>query len=280
MSELGMTLAETFVIGKQLLNENCIENANLDAWYLFEYVFHINKTQYYMDSKKKINEVDYNKYIELIKIRGNNRPLQYITGIQEFMGFEFIVNEDVLIPRQDTEILVEEVLKVATKKAVLDMCTGSSCVITSLAKLCKLKKAVGVDISENALKVAQKNIENNHVNVELIQSNLFDKVTGRYDIIVSNPPYIPTKVIDELMPEVKEHEPILALDGMEDGLYFYKEIIGQAKKYLERQGSIFFEIGYDQGNQVKQMLDNANFSNIRVIKDLAGLDRVVCADNG
>lgn len=277
MSDLNITLAQTFELGKKLLNENEIPDANLDAWYLMEHVFHVNKAQYYINAEKKIKEPLYQKYIELIKMRATKYPLQYIIGTQEFMGLNFIVNEDVLIPRQDTEILVEEVMKYATGKSVLDMCTGSSCIITSLAILCKLKKAVGVDVSKKALEIAKKNVQNHNVDVELIHSDLFEQVTGKYDIIVSNPPYIPSKVIDGLMPEVKDHEPILALDGMEDGLYFYTKIIDQAKIYLEKKGLIFFEIGHDQGIQVKDLLEESGFVDIKVIQDYAGLDRVVCA---
>lgn len=277
MSDLNITLAQTFELGKKLLNESEIPDANLDAWYLMEHVFHVNKAQYYINADKKINETLYHKYLDLIKMRISKCPLQYIIGTQEFMGLDFIVNEHVLIPRQDTEILVEEVMKYATDKSVLDMCTGTSCIITSLAKLCNLKKALGVDVSEKALEIAHKNVAFHKVDVQLIHSDLFENITGKYDIIVSNPPYIPTKVIEGLMPEVKDHEPILALDGMEDGLYFYNKIIKQAETYLEEKGSIFFEIGHDQGSQVRDILEDCGFVDIEVIKDYAGLDRVVCA---
>lgn len=269
------TLAEVLQSGKCILSGNNIEEAEIDAWYLMEYVFHISRVDYLLESNKEINEIDYEKYIACIEQRAKHIPLQHIIGVTEFMGLEFFVNENVLIPRQDTECLVEEVMKVASHKSVLDMCTGSGCIITSLSKLCNLKEAVGVDISEKALEVAKKNIEKHSVNVELIESNLFDKIERRFDIIVSNPPYIKSHIIENLMPEVREHEPILALDGMEDGLYFYKKIIKDAKDYLTEHGMIFFEIGHDQGREVKDLLEASNFSSIKIIKDLAGLDRVV-----
>lgn len=277
MNNGGITLAKTYQIGKQMLNDKKIPDADFDAFYLMEHIFHINKVEYYMNTERLVKESDFNRYISFIEERASNKPLQYIIGKQEFMGLTFYVNEHVLIPRQDTETLVEQVMKVAENKSVLDMCTGTGCIITSLEKLCNLRKAVGVDISTNALEVARKNVESNQANVELLESDLFENVTGKYDIIVSNPPYIKTKEIKELMPEVKNYEPVLALDGMEDGLYFYRKIIKNTSNYLEKNGKLFFEIGYDQGNEVALLLEEAFFSNVQIIKDLAGLDRVIYA---
>ena len=158
---------------------------------------------------------------------------------------------------------------------ILDMCTGSGCILLSLLKLGKDLKGVGVDVSEEALNVAKKNQENLQVEASFVQSNLFEHVEGTFDIIVSNPPYIKTEVIEELKEEVKLHDPRLALDGKEDGLYFYREIIKEAPLYLKKNGRLFFEIGHDQGADVKTLMEVANFTEIEVKKDLAGLDRVV-----
>jgi release factor glutamine methyltransferase len=191
------------------------------------------------------------------------------------MGLNFKVSNEVLIPRQDTEILVQEVLKASNGKTVLDMCTGSGCIIISLDKLGNIKSGTGVDISVSALKIANENNTRLEANVQFMQSNLFEQVQGKYDIIVSNPPYIPTSDIETLMEEVKDHEPSIALDGKEDGLYFYRRILSEVADYINPGGFIFFEIGCDQGVAVSLLLKEKGFRDIRIIKDLAGLDRVV-----
>jgi release factor glutamine methyltransferase len=272
-----ITLEIALTTGIKALEEAKIEEAKLDAWYLLEYYFHITRAEYLMYPEREITNLQMKEYESLINTRSNNIPLQHITGEQEFMGLNFMVSPAVLIPRQDTEVLVEEVMKVAQNKDVLDLCTGSSCIITSLAKLCTLNKAVGTDISEEALKIARKNINNHHVNVTLLQGDLFESVRDTFDIIVSNPPYIPTRDIEELMPEVKNHEPYIALDGKEDGLYFYRRIIKESLEYLRSDGQIYFEIGYDQGPSIANLLDDSGYKDVRIIKDLAGLDRVVSA---
>lgn len=261
--------------GTEKLRKAGIHDASIDAFYLFEYIFQISRLDYLLNKQKTIDNELYNKYISAINKRTSHVPLQHIIGCQEFMGLPFCVNENVLIPRQDTEVLVEEILFHAKEKSILDMCTGSGCIICSLAKLGNVKQAVGVDISEKALEIAAQNIKNLDVDVLLIQSDLFEHVEGRYDIIVSNPPYIESCEISKLDPEVRFHEPIIALDGMEDGLYFYREIIKHAPDYLTDNGKLFFEIGYNQGNAVMDLLENAGFSQIKLSKDLAGKDRVV-----
>lgn len=269
------TYGEMLLYGKEYLKQHDIADADVDSWYLLAHVCGLNRAEYLLRRDEIVAEEDYKLYTRLLKKRGAHIPLQLITGIQEFMGLEFHVTSDVLIPRQDTENLVLEVLKLCEGKTVLDMCTGSGCIIVSLAKLGSLKKAVGVDISEKALRIALKNAEQHKVNVEFIESNLFTNVEGMYDIIVSNPPYIPTKDIDQLMVEVKDHEPIIALDGDKDGLSFYKRIGNEINKYLAPKGYIFLEIGYDQGLAVTEILENAGIEDIKVVKDLSGLDRVV-----
>lgn len=271
------TYKELLQSAQRILQEKQITDANVDAWLLLSHVFGINRTDYLLHSDKTVDDADSKRYMELVDLRASHIPLQHITGTQEFMGIEFCVTPDVLIPRQDTEILVEEVLKICNGKTVLDMCTGSGCIIISTAKLGKPDKTVGVDISEKALKVAAKNAMRNNVRIEFIYSNLFENVEGYYDIIVSNPPYIPTQVIHDLMPEVKNHEPILALDGDEDGLSFYRRIAVESKKYLNREGKLLFEIGYDQGNKVRDILISEGYTDIIIKKDLSGLDRVVTA---
>lgn len=278
---MRMTLEELLRQGEEILKAAGIEEAALDAWYLLEYICHMDKVYYLLHKKEIIEEKLQAAYEDVIRKRAERIPLQHITHEQEFMGYSFYVNENVLIPRQDTEILVERILSDQKRNAeresisVLDVCTGSGCIIISLAKEMPLKKAAAVDISKEALEVAKKNCEQLDVLVELKQSDLFEAVTEQYDVIVSNPPYIESREIEELMPEVKNHEPLLALDGKEDGLYFYRKIIEESTKYLKDNGSLYFEIGYNQGAAVKQMMDDAGFLDVKVEKDLAGLDRIV-----
>ncbi len=270
-----LTLEQVLREGKEVLNSASIEEADLDAWYLLEYCFGVTRATYYMNMSAEADELKYKDYVSLLKLRCDRIPLSQITHSRDFYGFEFYVNENVLTPRQETEILVEEALKICENKSVLDVCTGSGCIIITLSKCAHLTKACGVDISEKALEVANKNKELLEADVMLLQSDLFSNVTGTFDVIVSNPPYIPTKDIDDLMPEVRLHEPMLALDGTEDGLEFYRRIIHASHQYLNAQGTIIFEIGYDQGEAVSELLTNAGYIDVKVIKDLTGRDRVV-----
>lgn len=271
------TLQELLEAGRKQLKNAGISEYELDAWYLLQHVTKVSRTGFLCDRNAPVSEEQEKRYTELIGRRAERIPLQQLTGEQEFMGLTFAVNEHVLIPRQDTEVLVEEagrLLKQMPSARVLDMCTGSGCIIISLAKLYGAETAVGVDVSEEALKVAKRNAEYHEVNVRLTQSDLFQEVTGTFDIIVSNPPYIRTAVIATLEPEVREHEPMLALDGMEDGLHFYRRITEEAGKYLASGGYLIFEIGHDQGKDVSELMSEHGCRDVRVIKDLAGLDRV------
>ncbi len=270
------TYKELLQTARGILKQHEIADTDVDSWYLLAHVFGIKRTDYLLHGDETAPEDSSNRYIELVMKRAEHIPLQHITGTQEFMGLEFDVSENVLIPRQDTEILVEEVLKVCDNQSVLDMCTGSGCIIVSLAKLGKLQKAIGVDISTKALEVAIKNAHKHMVEIEYLHSDLFDKVEGSYDIIVSNPPYIPTEEIGRLMPEVKNHEPLGALDGSADGLLFYRKIAA-AQNYLRKDGFLFLEIGHDQGEAVKHILHKEGFADVTIKKDLSGLDRVVIA---
>lgn len=271
-----MTHREILEKGKAILESSGItEHAN-DAWLLFEFAFNINRTMYFVKNIEEADEDIAYKYFDYIDRRAKHEPLQYITGSTCFMGLDFKVTPDVLIPRFDTEVLLENVMKHIKKEdRVLDICTGSGCIAISLAKLtgCSVTAA---DISEKALLVAEDNNISNGTNVIFIQSDMFKNVTGCFDYIVSNPPYIRTADIYELDTEVKDNEPFLALDGHEDGLAFYRILAKEAGKYLKASGGIFLEIGYDQGEAVSELLRENNFDNISMIKDLAGLDRVVC----
>lgn len=270
-----MTLKTLLEQGAKQLRDGQIADADIDAMYLLEHVFSIKRMDFLMNPKREVSEEEKERYLQVISRRASHVPLQHIIGSQEFMGFDFIVNEHVLIPRQDTEVLVEEVAKIANGKQVLDVCTGSGCIILSLCKMCQLTKAVGLDLSTEALQVARENGKRLECDVTFLESDLFDKVTGKYDIIVSNPPYIETKVIEGLMEEVREHEPYMALDGGVDGLDFYRSIVEKSVEYLNDGGYLCFEIGYNQGEAVVSLMEKKGFTNCRIVKDLAGLDRVV-----
>lgn len=227
-------------------------------------------------TKKECSLREYSKYMQIISKRVAGIPYAYIVGHKEFMRLDFEVNKNVLIPRDDTEILVEEVIKL-NRKRILDMCTGSGCIAISLAKYIKDAEVDAADISEKALTIAEVNAKKNGVDVKFIKSNLFENITDRYDVIASNPPYIRTEDLKSLQEEVK-NEPIKALDGGVTGLYFYKNIISNAQKYLNEDGVLAFEIGYNQAIDVSNLLKENGYKNIEVIKDLAGNDRVVKAE--
>lgn len=348
--------ADVLNYGKKILKNAGIVEADLDAWYLFEQIFGISRAQYFLCARENIvgstaqkiavqeqhgdllesgNALEcaelwlkekLSAYEHALKKRAARIPLQQIIGQQEFMGLSFFVNEHVLIPRQDTETLVELVLQEQKDKdiSILDMCTGSGCIAVSLKKLGGYAHVEGADISEEALKVAKRNseeiLENNDVNNDAVnsrteqiqnctnltnnqnkqdnseermvsevrrvsqtgvtfrRSDMFSSFRGteQFDVIVSNPPYIPSAVIEELEPEVRDHEPRGALDGTADGLYFYRILAEECAKHLTPGGHVYFEIGYDQGAAVKELLDIHGFKDTRVIQDLTGKDRVVC----
>ena len=348
--------ADVLNYGKKILKNAGIVEADLDAWYLFEQSFGISRAQYFLCARENIVGSTAQKiavqeqhgdllesgnalecaelwlkeklsvYESALKKRAARIPLQQIIGQQEFMGLTFFVNDHVLIPRQDTETLVELVLQEQKDKdiSILDMCTGSGCIAVSLKKLGGYAHVEGADISEESLKVAKRNseeiLENNDVNNDAVSSrteqiqnctnltnnqnkqnnsakrkiseasklsqagvtfrhsDMFSNFpeTEQFDVIVSNPPYIPSAVIEELEPEVRDHEPRGALDGTADGLYFYRILAEECAKHLTPGGHVYFEIGYDQGMAVKKLLDNHGFKDTRVIQDLAGKDRVVC----
>lgn len=280
-----MTLKSLLAEGREVLTAAQIADADIDAWLLLQYVTGINRMMYLMEPDKPVSNEDTLAYHEVIARRATHYPLQYITHTQEFMGLDFYVDERVLIPRQDTEVLVEMALEfLKDGMTVLDMCTGSGCILISLASNRRLTSGLGVDLSEGALEVAQKNARTNGFDkLQWIQSSLFEAFENdldksdklQVDVIVSNPPYIESEVIPTLMPEVRAHEPMMALDGFEDGLHFYREITANAPAYLKNKGYLLFEIGYNQGEAVADLMRMTGFVNIQIKKDLAGLDRVV-----
>lgn len=264
------------------LKQNNIENSTLKAKILLANILNVKKEYLLMHSEEEIKQEDKIKYENCIKELIKGKPLQYITNKQEFMALDFYVDENVLIPQPDTEILVEKAIEIAVttqKNKILDMCTGSGCIAISLAKKINNAQIIAVDISNNALNVANKNAINNNVEnkIKFINSNMFNNIEEKFDIIVSNPPYIETETINKLGIEV-QNEPHLALDGGIDGLKFYKIIANNAFKYLNENGYLLLEIGYNQQNSVTQLLqDIGKYKNIETIKDLGGNYRVVIA---
>lgn len=283
------TFHELLTQGTQLLMNAGIEEARLDAWLLLEYTADISRAWYYAHPESEVNEEIVSEYLSLCQKRAEHIPLQHLTHQACFMGYDFYVDERVLVPRQDTEVLAEEALhqlRNMRNPRILDMCTGSGCLLLSL--LMELPDAIGtgVDISEAALAVAERNRKNLELEKRavLVQSDTFSgdyfqKNSGNtsleYDMLISNPPYIPTEDIGKLMEEVRFHDPVLALDGREDGLYFYRRITEQAGKYLKPGGWLMYEIGCEQGADVSAIMQGEGFTEVTVKKDLAGLDRVV-----
>ena len=268
--------------GTETLKRAGITEAKLDARLLLEYVCETDHSTLYAHPDREVTEAEEQKYNELLLRREKREPVAYILGKWEFMGLSFNVSKDVLIPEQDTEVLVEEALRYCEDKMrILDLCTGSGCIALSLLNYTNETHAVCTDISKAALKVAKENADSLGFGdrAEFIETDLFpDKTIGKFDVIVSNPPYIATEVIKTLAPEVKDYEPNLALDGSKDGLEFYRRIVNGAGEYLFSSGYLIMEIGYDQAEAVKALLtENGKYHDIEVIKDYAGNDRVVRA---
>ena len=295
-----MTLDNCLQQGISILQSNNISDADFDAFALLEYVTGVAKSDYFFKKGDEISDSCYERYIELIERRSKRVPLQHITNRQNFFGYDFYVDSNVLIPRQDTEVLIEKILEVieanfnveiSSDISILDMCTGSGCIAITLYKEL-IKRGFNIevtaaDISKDALMVAKKNIENllgksalNNT-FHIIESDMFSSISPskKYDIIVSNPPYIPTKDIEKLEPEVRDYDPIMALDGDIDGLRFYRRIIKESSNYLDNNGFIAFEIGYNQGDDVKSLLEEKGYKDIHIYKDLGGLDRVIIGRN-
>ena len=264
----------------EYLKEKGVPDYRLDAEYIFAHVLKVSRSFLMMQLSKEIGEKEKDEIRKMIVIRGKQRkPLQQILGEWEFYGYPFLINENVLIPRQDTEILVEQckhlLIEMETPK-ILDIGTGSGAISVTLAKELPRSEVIGVDISDEALDVARRNAElNRALNVEFKKSDIFSEIEGEFDLIVSNPPYIPLDEYENLMVEVKEHEPRLALTDNGDGYYFYEKISREAKKYLKVGGYLAFEVGYNQAEKVAEFAEDNGLSLVGIIKDYSGIERVV-----
>lgn len=277
-----MTAQEWLRYAADRLEMTQIADAGSDAWILLSHVTGMSRMDYSLNRNRILDPEESARLNEVLQKREMHIPVQQITGEAWFMGYPFRVNEHVLIPRMDTETLVEAVLKRISlvpeekngTRKVLDLCTGSGCILLSLLKEAPWLSGTGADVSPEALAVARYNAAALETEARFIESNLWENIDGQYQIIVSNPPYIVRDVIPTLDAEVKDHEPVLALDGGEDGLDFYRRIIADAHLYLAPKGLLAFEIGYDQGEALAALFKEADYRNIEILKDLAGLDRV------
>lgn len=279
-----MTFYDLLKWGENRLAATGISEAELDARYLLLEAFEMDMTHFLLKQREEVPTTDgrTREYSMAVQARESRVPLQYLIGSQEFMGLSFLVDEHVLIPRQDTETLVELVLTEnrEKEKRVLDMCTGSGCIGISLSVLGNYETVEGADISREALRVAEENNRRLSGRVAFRQSDLFGafEEQEKYDVITSNPPYIPSAVIEGLEPEVKDYEPRLALDGSADGLEFYRRLAEECPGHLNPGGKLYLEIGYDQGEAVEELLRQRGFVNRKIVKDAAGNHRVVCGE--
>lgn len=271
------TLTECRNAAADYLKKHGIEEAKNDAWILFSEITGMTRSGYYLHQQDHMDEEKRRRFFDLVKRRAEHVPVQYLLGKAWCYGNTFYVDENVLIPRLDTEVLIEEAAKrIKPGMNILDLCTGSGCVLVSLLKQ-KSITGTGSDLSEKALAVARKNLDRYNLDAELIKSDLLHDVRGVFDMIVSNPPYIPSDVVERLDPEVRDHEPRMALDGGPDGLAFYRRIIRQARRHLKTGGWLLVEIGYDEGSDVLEMLRDGGYADASVIQDYSGLDRVAAA---
>lgn len=276
------TIQELLILGKEKLDKSGNEYAKYERKILLEEVLDCNYMYMLMNGEEEVSSEQEKQYMALIEKRCTHYPLQYLLGYAHFMDYTFYVNENVLIPRNDTEVLVECANEILEHQSfshsgvrVLDLCCGSGCIGISLKLYHEQINLALSDISKEALDVTERNLSKYNTEAEVFCGDLFESFTGKADMIVSNPPYIEHRVINTLMPEVKEYEPIMALDGGTDGLDFYREIVDKAPRYLCSKGWLIFEIGYNQGNAVKSLMEQKGFCNLVVKKDYAGLDRVV-----
>lgn len=290
-----MTYREALAWGQEQLRTAEVPDFALDAGYLLEFTSGRKHIDLVLDGREQMPDALFEKYRDCVRRRAQRIPLQQITGSQAFMGLDFMVNEHVLCPRQDTETLVEEGLTIlallqsgSAKNSqanadreirLLDLCTGSGCILISLLALARGQETpihgLAADLSPEALAVARENAKRNGVSAAFVLSDLFAEIEGSFDLITANPPYIPSGQLEDLMPEVRDHEPRMALDGDEDGLAFYRRIAGQAPDYLREGGWLLMEIAFDQGQAVRQMLSDGPFEEIEIIQDLSGRDRVL-----
>ncbi len=296
---MSLLVKEMLTMGEKQLMDSDIADATRDCKILYCYMMDIPFSKIILEYQEVLQDRLCDKYFELIDRRSKGEPVQYIMGSQEFMGLEFIVNENVLIPRQDTETLVEDALEIINTGTlrgedmdvkrkewdILDLCTGSGAIGVSLARIANKVNVTCSDISEGAIKVAKENAQKHGVakSVKFEQGDLFKPFSKhfrkqKFDMIISNPPYIKSSVITTLQKEVCEHEPLSALDGGESGLDFYERIVSGVGSHLRKSGVLLLEIGHDQGEVVSGLLSrNGEFTSIRVLKDLANRDRIVFA---
>ena len=279
---LKMTYKEAFENAQERLSRAGIAEAKLDARLLLEYVCQTKHSDLITHPDRVLTRDEEKSYQELTARRESREPLAYILGSWEFMGLPFKVTSDVLIPEQDSEFLVEEALRhLSDGMKILDLCTGSGCIALSILNYTNDTTAVCTDISENALEIAAQNADKLGLSerAQFIRTDLFpDPASGKADMIVSNPPYIASSVIEGLAPEVRDFEPRIALDGSEDGLEFYRRIAAGVGEYLFTSGYLILEIGYDQADAVRSILEQqGKFHEIEVVKDFSGNDRVVKA---
>lgn len=276
-----MKLNELINQAQLQLEKHGVPDSDVDADILWRYVSGMNRLDMINSRYEEIDAAVARRYMEVVDRRCDRIPLQYITGEQNFMGFDFDTSENVLIPRMDTEILVETALKLAGDKLeleVLDMCCGSGCIGISFGLMRPDSRVVLADVSYAALDLTGRNIHKLCTGVdrfEVVRSDMFGSICGKYDLILSNPPYIRSDVIPTLMPEVRDHEPLLALDGMEDGLYFYRIIADKAREYIKDEGYVVFEIGNDQAEDVQHLFVDSGYDDVHVVQDLSRNDRVV-----
>ena len=287
MSQKTKTIAEALKEGKLRLKAAGKEAYAFEAELLMEKAAGLNRTALFLHGEESLSAEVLAVYEGYLQEREAGRPTQYILGEWEFMGLPFHVGEGVLIPRGDTEVLVETILEkqqTESMRSILDIGTGSGCIPVSLGHYGKFEQIMAVDISPKALGYARENAVQNNINIDFYESDLFtnlpEKWKGDLDAIVSNPPYIPKKDIEELMTEVKDFEPMNALDGGEDGLDFYRAIVEQARVWLKDGGWLFFEIGYDQGEDLRKLLCESGYTEVGIRQDLAGLDRVALGRKG
>ncbi|WP_416198747.1 MAG: Release factor glutamine methyltransferase [Sporanaerobacter sp.] len=282
-----MEIKKLLELGLNILGEREYLNGPLDVILILSYLLDVDKSYIYTHGDRQVSEKIVDKFLELTQKRKAGWPMAYLINEKEFYGLNFYIEEGVLIPRPDTEILVDYILNEAIKNyqgsiSILDLGSGSGCIGIALAYYIKNAKVYSIDIDDKALEVTRKNVERFHLQdrVIVMRGNILEEINSlqideKVDIIVSNPPYIPKKDIEQLQIEVKCFEPRRALDGGIDGLDFYKKIIPASKKYLKSGGMLIFEIGYDQGDSLVELFESENYENINVIKDLQGLDRVI-----
>lgn len=272
-----MTYRELKERGELILRDEKIEESENDSMLLLLNASNIDKAKYLLLENEEVLKDIEKKYLIDIENRATNYPLQYIIGMAYFYGLEIKVNENVLIPRSDTETLVDNVLKENKNKniRVLDLCTGSGCIAIALKKYGEYEKVVASDISKEAIKLAKENAKINDANISFLESDLLDNIEGTFDIITINPPYIRKGDIDSLQKEVRLYEPKIALDGGEDGLMYYKKLATSAKNFLNKNGKIYMEIGYDEAEDIKKIFSIEDYKNIILYKDLLNNDRVI-----